>query len=125
MSTAPTDTLDAYQIEAALQFIDEHWDEPMLPREREEWADALAYVRQGELKPVVERWTTTTRPSASAVLDYILTNRDRRVVELPEPKEPELGGKFTPTVVDSIAEAREALQKRLDERLVSCSPDPQ
>ena len=66
MSTAPTDTLDAYQIEAALQFIDEHWDEPMLPREREEWADALAYVRQGELKPVVERWTTTTRPSVLA-----------------------------------------------------------
>ena len=70
-------TLDAHQIEAALHYLVEKWpDDPMLPSAREEWADALAYVRVGELAPVIERWETATRPSAGAVLDYILTNRD-------------------------------------------------
>lgn len=120
--------LAAYQIEAALQFIDERWaetDRHLLPREREEWADNLAYVYEGELKPAIEGWATTIRPTPAAVLDYIITNRTRRVVEPKEPPAPDLGGKVTPIVAESIAEAREAIQRRLDARLVSCSPDPQ
>jgi hypothetical protein len=115
------ETLDSHQIEAAIQFVDEHWaesDRLLLPAERDEWAGALAYVFPGELKPVIQRWSTTTRPSANAVLDYILTNRDRPVVHPVERKEPDLGGKVTPVVAESIAEARAALKKRL----VSCSP---
>ena len=121
--------LDAYQIEAAVQFVDEHWtevDRPMLPAERAEWTDTLAYVREGELKPVIERWCTSTRPSAAAVLDYILTNRTRLATPPPEPIEPgPRPGRFTEVVVDSIAEARETLRRRLDDRMVSCSPGPQ
>ena len=115
--------LDAHQIEAAVQFVDERWEKPMLPREREEWVDALAYVYEGELRPVLERWQTTDRPSAGAVLDYIVTNRDRPPAVPKEPRAPDLGGKYTPVVVESIELAREALRRRLEERLVSCSPD--
>jgi hypothetical protein len=122
-----TATLDAFQIEAAIQFVDERRADvhrPMLPHERTEWAEVLAYVREGELKPVIERWTSTVRPPAGAVLDYILTNRSRVIAAPKEPPAPDLGGRYTPVVVDSIAEAREAIQRRLDARLVSCSPDP-
>ena len=117
-------TLDAHQIEAAIQFVTEHWpEEPMLPSVREEWADALTYFRPGELKPAIERWATSTRPSAGAVLDYVLTNREAPPAAPVRPKEPDLGGRYTPVVQESIAEARAAIQRRLDERLVSCSPD--
>lgn len=118
-------TLDAHQIEAAIQFVTEHWpDQPMLPAERAEWADALAYFRKGELSPAIERWATPTRPSAGAVLDYVLTNRE---TPPPAPRpipEPDLGGKYTPVVVDAIRQAREALGQRFDEDLVPCAPDP-
>ena len=118
-------TLDAHQIEAAIQFIDEQWPEnPMLPTEREEWVDALTYIRPGELKPVIERWATSTRPSAGAVLDYILTNRESPPPAPRRPPEPDLGGRYTPVVVESIRQAREALGQRFDEDLVPCSPDP-
>jgi hypothetical protein len=117
--------LDAHQIEAAIQAVDEHWTEPMLPREREEWTDALTYVFEGELRPVLERWATSTRPSAGAVLDYIVTNRERRVVVPKEPPAPDLGGKYTPVVVESIELARDALRRSFERRLVSCSQDPQ
>ncbi len=116
-------TLDADGIEAALQFIEESWEPAMLPAEREEWSDALAYMRPGELKPVIERWSAPRRPTGSAVLDYILTNRGKRPFVKPEPHEPDLGGRYTPVVVDSIKTARDALARRLERDLVSCSPD--
>ena len=118
-------TLDAHQIEAAIQFVDEHWPaQPMLPTEREAWADALAYIREGELKPVIERWATSTRPAAGAVLDYILTAREKPLPEPIRPSEPDLGGRYTPVVVEAIQQARDALARRLEEDLVPCSPDP-
>jgi len=119
--------LDGHQIEAAVQFVNEQWaevDRLMLPKERADWADVLAYVHAGELKPVIERWATSTRPSAQAVLDYILTNRTRAVVVAKEPLAPELGGKVTPVVAESIAEARECIRRRLERETVPCAPDP-
>ena len=65
----------------------------------------------------------STRPSASAVLDYIVTNRERRVIVPKELPAPDLGGKYTPVVVEAIELARDALRRRFEERLVSCSPD--
>jgi hypothetical protein len=54
------------------------------------------------------------------VLDYILTNRTRRATPPPEPIEPGTRpGRFTDVVMDSIAEAREALRRRLEDE--SCS----
>ena len=117
-------TLDAHQIEAALHYLVETWpDDPMLPSAREEWADALAYVRVGELAPVIDRWETATRPSAGAVLDYILTNRERAPVVPKERPEPELGGRYTPVVVEAIQQARDALARRMERDLVSSFPD--
>lgn len=118
--------LDAYQIEASIQFVNEHWpaQATMLPDERERWAEILAYVQKGELAPVIERWATSTRPTPDAVLDYILTTRTRQPVVPKEPPAPDLGGKVTPVVAESIAQARKAIQRRLDDKLVSCSPDP-
>ena len=118
--------LDRDQIEAAVQYVDERWgelDRPLLPGEREEWAGALAYVFEGELRPVLERWSTSSRPSPAAVLDYIRTARERPVVVPKEPPAPDLGGEYTPVVVESIERAREAIQRRLDRNLVACSPD--
>lgn len=119
-------TLDAHQIEAAIQFVTEHWpEEEMLPAAREEWADALAYFYAGELTPAIERWQTSRRPSAGAVLDYVLTTREKPPPAPVRTPEPDLGGRYTPVVVESIQMARDALARRIEKDLVPCSPDPQ
>jgi hypothetical protein len=44
------------------------------------------------------------------------------VAEPKEPPAPELGGEVTPVVAESIAQAREAIRRRLEPEPVSCSP---
>lgn len=100
-------TLDAAQIEAALQWLQQklgHFSAEL----REEWVLVLGLLYPGELAPVVDRWIDNP-PSPVAVLDYIRTNRPP-AIEPPEPIEPvrKNGHKLN---IDDLPEIRQAREK--------------
>ena len=113
--TGRRETLDAYQVEAAIQYLQEKYD--LLPAEREVWGDVLVHLIPGELRSVVDKWVG--RPSPEAVLDYVLTAREPQPD--PEPLVPAPPGqrRMTPQIREVIDEARRALLRDT----VSCAPD--
>lgn len=100
-------TLDAAQIEAALQWLQERFGH-MAAERKEEWALVLAQLHPGELSPTIEKWVDVP-PNPAAVLDYIRTNRPEPA-EPPEPIEPirNNGHKLN---IDDLPEIRQAREK--------------
>jgi hypothetical protein len=84
-----------------MQYLEEKY-RGLTAWERDAWLEVLPHLRNGELRPLLERWHVNDRPSPYAVLDYLRTQREPVVLEPPPPRQRTI----TPTIQEIIDKAK-------------------